>query len=224
MIQEHDTFKLTCTVQGFPQPQVSWYHSGRDITNNPRYSVTYASGRCSIEIGNAESGDAGKYTCRAVNTLGEAECSCNVVVEESASQRITTGRNRRATSLQPMAYSGASGGYSSSSVVNSNRLSRLSSQQDSFMPSSYVSSTQRSRRVSDIDNSYSSTASNGGYEITTEYSTRSRRNIGSGFADDIPRSRIRAGSENRFNVNRYSSVQEEMGFEVQWVVQRIYQQ
>jgi len=23
MIQEHDTFKLTCTVQGFPQPQVS---------------------------------------------------------------------------------------------------------------------------------------------------------------------------------------------------------
>jgi len=33
-----------------------------------------------------------------------------------------------------------------------------------------------------------------GYEITTEYSTRSRRNIGSGFADDIPRSRIRAGS------------------------------
>jgi len=61
--------------------QVSWYHSGRDITNNPRYSVTYASGRCSIEIGNAESGDAGKYTCRAVNTLGEAECSCNVVVE-----------------------------------------------------------------------------------------------------------------------------------------------
>lgn len=58
--------------------QISWFHGGKDITNNPRYSVTYSSGRCSIEVLSAESSDSGKYTCRAVNKLGEAECGCVV--------------------------------------------------------------------------------------------------------------------------------------------------
>lgn len=50
------------------------------MTNDPRYSVTYASGRCSIEVLGAELSHKGKYTCRAKNKLGEAETSCTVDV------------------------------------------------------------------------------------------------------------------------------------------------
>lgn len=87
--------------------------------------------------------------------------ACVHIIAESAGSRMTTGRNRRATSLQPTGYGGGSG-FNSSSVVNSNRLSRLSSQQDSYTSSSYGMSSPRTRRVSDIDNRYSSTTSKDG--------------------------------------------------------------
>ncbi|XP_067934437.1 twitchin-like [Watersipora subatra] len=195
-IQEHDTFKLTCTLEGFPQPEVMWFHGNKEITNSPRYSVLYSSGRCSIEVMNAEAHDSGRYTCRAVNSLGEAECSCVVNVEESAGSRMTTGRGRRATSLQPVSF--GSGGFVPSSVPNSNRLSRLSSQQDSIVSTSFSNtSSPRSRGVADFDTRYTSTSSNDGFDITTEYSKRVRRNVG-GFSDESPRFRRRAGSEQRF--------------------------
>lgn len=86
---------------------------------------------------------------------------------------MSAGRNRRATSLQPTSF-GSSSGLSSSTTMNSNRLSRLNSQQDSgysstISSSSYSSSgntasTPRSRRVSDIDNTYYS-STNGGMQI-----------------------------------------------------------
>lgn len=76
---------------------------------------------------------------------------------------MAPARGRRATSLQPTSYNGGAG-FSSS--VNSNRLSRLNSQQDSYSSSSTYSTstatTPRTRRVSDIDSSYASSASNGG--------------------------------------------------------------
>lgn len=86
---------------------------------------------------------------------------------------MSAGRNRRATSLQPTSF-GSSSGLSSSTTMNSNRLSRLNSQQDSgysstissssYSSSSNTASTPRSRRVSDIDNTYYS-STNGGMQI-----------------------------------------------------------
>ena len=53
---------------------------GKDISNSSKYSTSYASGRCSLEINDAELIDAGKYSCVATNKLGEAECSCKIQV------------------------------------------------------------------------------------------------------------------------------------------------
>ena len=89
--------------------------------------------------------------------------------------RMAGGRGRRATSLQPMGFGGGSG-FSQSTNMNSNRLSRLNSQQDSSYSSSTTSSSSystssniggsgpRTRRVSDIDNQYYS-SSNGGKKL-----------------------------------------------------------
>ena len=49
---------------------------GRD----PRCSMSYSSGRASLEIAEAQLSDAGQYTCIATNKLGEAECSCKIQV------------------------------------------------------------------------------------------------------------------------------------------------
>ena len=89
--------------------------------------------------------------------------------------RMAGGRGRRATSLQPMGFGGGSG-FSQSTNMNSYRLSRLNSQQDSSYSSSTTSSSSystssniggsgpRTRRVSDIDNQYYS-SSNGGKKL-----------------------------------------------------------
>ena len=88
--------------------------------------------------------------------------------------RMAGGRGRRATSLQPMGFGGGSG-FSQSTNMNSNRLSRLNSQQDSYSSSTTSSSSYstssnigssgpRTRRVSDIDNQYYS-SSNGGKKM-----------------------------------------------------------
>ena len=42
--------------------------------------MTFASGRCSLEVSNAKLEDGGKYSCVATNKLGEAECSCKVEI------------------------------------------------------------------------------------------------------------------------------------------------
>ena len=68
-------------------------------------------------------------------------------------ESVLGGRGRRAASLQPMAM-GSSLGYSRASAnMGSNRLSRLTSQQDSYSPL-----TSR-RGGADLNNSYNFTSS-----------------------------------------------------------------
>ncbi|XP_067930808.1 twitchin-like [Watersipora subatra] len=102
-IQEKGTFKLTATIDAdvLPVPQIQWLKDGKDISASGKYSISYSSGRCSLEVSEAHLSDAGKYTCIATNKLGEAECSCQVHVNES----VRTSGSRRAASAQPGARS-----------------------------------------------------------------------------------------------------------------------
>jgi len=45
---------------------------------HPRYRFEASSGRLSVEIAEAELTDAGKYTCTATNSHGQADTSCKV--------------------------------------------------------------------------------------------------------------------------------------------------
>lgn len=52
-----------------------------DIQGNPKYRALTCLGICSLEIRKPGPFDGGIYTCKAVNTLGEASVDCRVDVK-----------------------------------------------------------------------------------------------------------------------------------------------
>lgn len=67
---------------GKPTPVVTWYHNNQPLKEGKQVS-TYQDleGTCKLAINEVFPEDAGVYTCRAVNPVGEAVCATALVVE-----------------------------------------------------------------------------------------------------------------------------------------------
>jgi hypothetical protein len=76
-----DPFRLNCSVSGEPEPAVTWFHDGHPITNNGRYRISNTFGLCALKVSEARPADAGLYTARAVNDLGEVSTTAEVAVD-----------------------------------------------------------------------------------------------------------------------------------------------
>ncbi len=70
--------------------QVTWYKDGSEVKPGKVFQVVYSLGICSLETSCCELSDAGKFTCKAENSLGSDECSCKVTV---AGKNIFIGLN-----------------------------------------------------------------------------------------------------------------------------------
>ena len=74
----NQTTTLTCTAQGYPLPQFTWYRQGALITANGKYDIgaTLVSGvataTSSLVIGDIQASDFGSYTCVVMNSQGSA--------------------------------------------------------------------------------------------------------------------------------------------------------
>ncbi|XP_041963044.1 myomesin-3 isoform X2 [Alosa sapidissima] len=67
--------KLSCTVQGSPEPKVTWYKDGVPLTKSHqpwRYTLVQAFGLNTLEIRRCCAEDAGEYKAVAKSSLGEA--------------------------------------------------------------------------------------------------------------------------------------------------------
>ncbi|XP_013929107.1 PREDICTED: myosin-binding protein C, slow-type-like, partial [Thamnophis sirtalis] len=71
---------LNCSVRGNPKPKITWMKNKMVIMNDPRYRMFSNQGVCTLEIRKPSPYDGGTYTCRAVNSLGEAEVECKLEV------------------------------------------------------------------------------------------------------------------------------------------------
>ncbi|XP_059620360.1 titin-like [Phlebotomus argentipes] len=70
---------LSCVIGGQPVPEISWFKNGKSIkTTKTSYENRIA--KCYIEETTEKT--TAKYTCKAVNEIGQAETSCNVKIEE----------------------------------------------------------------------------------------------------------------------------------------------
>uniref|UniRef100_U5EU82 Putative neuronal cell adhesion molecule n=1 Tax=Corethrella appendiculata TaxID=1370023 RepID=U5EU82_9DIPT len=74
---------MVCRVFGAPKPEVKWIRNGLELTGG-RYK-TLETG--DLEISDVGFGDAGDYTCHAVNKLGTKEANGTLIVKEHT--RIT---------------------------------------------------------------------------------------------------------------------------------------
>lgn len=77
-----ESANLTCIVQGKPTPRVEWYHDNKPIKEGKEITIVQdTEGICSLAITEVFPEDAGEYTCRAVNPVGEAVCTSSLIVE-----------------------------------------------------------------------------------------------------------------------------------------------
>ena len=60
--------------------QVTWFKDGSEIRPGKQYDVIYSLGICSLEASSCALTDAGKYTCKAENSMGSDECQAKVTV------------------------------------------------------------------------------------------------------------------------------------------------
>ncbi|XP_060101609.1 myosin-binding protein C, slow-type isoform X4 [Heteronotia binoei] len=76
---------LNCSVRGNPKPKITWMKNKIIIMNDPRYRMFSNQGVCTLEIRKPSPYDGGMYTCKAVNSLGEAEVECKLEVKGGVS-------------------------------------------------------------------------------------------------------------------------------------------
>ncbi|XP_064598292.1 titin-like isoform X2 [Liolophura sinensis] len=76
---------LECEVKGVPPATISWSVGGRPIKESKYFRMSYEDNIAHLLIAEAYPEDEGEYTCTAENVAGSASCSCDLYVEEAAS-------------------------------------------------------------------------------------------------------------------------------------------
>lgn len=82
-VRRGSTHQLECAVRGNPLPIVQWFKNDANIDNSPDYTITYNNGEAVLKFDQVEDTDAGKYTCRATNRLGQIATSAYLKTLES---------------------------------------------------------------------------------------------------------------------------------------------
>ncbi|XP_045626988.1 hemicentin-2 [Ursus americanus] len=74
----NESVALECRSQAVPSPVLSWRKDGRPL--EPRPGVHLSPDKALLEVSRAEVGDAGRYTCEALNQAGRSEKHYNLNV------------------------------------------------------------------------------------------------------------------------------------------------
>ncbi|KAG9271439.1 myosin light chain kinase, smooth muscle isoform X2 [Astyanax mexicanus] len=81
-VVEGSAARFDCKIEGFPDPEVVWYKDDQPIKETRHFQIDYdEDGNCSLVISEVNGDDDAKYTCKAVNSLGEAICTAELIVE-----------------------------------------------------------------------------------------------------------------------------------------------
>ncbi|XP_061079825.1 myosin binding protein Ca isoform X1 [Conger conger] len=79
---------ISCSVRGSPKPKIVWMKNKMIIGEDPKYLMKNNQGVLTLNIRKASLFDGGKYTCRAINDLGQDEVECKLEV------RVHTGEKK----------------------------------------------------------------------------------------------------------------------------------
>ncbi|XP_064333381.1 LOW QUALITY PROTEIN: immunoglobulin-like and fibronectin type III domain-containing protein 1 [Camelus dromedarius] len=74
---------MTCAVQGWPRPRVTWFKNDQSLAGSPAVYSTDVLGVCSLVIPSVSAADSGEYKAVAENPLGQAVSTAKLIVVES---------------------------------------------------------------------------------------------------------------------------------------------
>ncbi|XP_056607403.1 myosin light chain kinase, smooth muscle [Triplophysa dalaica] len=81
-VVEGSAARFDCKIEGYPDPEIVWYKDDQPIKETRHFQIDYEEdGHCSLVISEVCPEDDAKYTCKAVNSLGEATCIAELMVE-----------------------------------------------------------------------------------------------------------------------------------------------
>ena len=81
-VQPSETATLECTVAGVPLPRTQWFVSGIELYESDRYHIEQRDDTAILQILNVIIDDTEmSYTCKAVNVIGEATSSANLILQ-----------------------------------------------------------------------------------------------------------------------------------------------
>lgn len=70
------------SFSGYPPPTITWSHNGVDIEPiEKKLEISFELNKPKIKIFNADAKDAGKYCCKAANSVGTATSTTDLVVK-----------------------------------------------------------------------------------------------------------------------------------------------
>ncbi|KAM4731434.1 myosin light chain kinase, smooth muscle isoform 1-T2 [Anableps anableps] len=86
-VVEGSAARFDCKIEGYPDPEVVWYKDDQPIKETRHFQIDYdEEGNCSLIISEVSGDDDAKYTVKAVNSLGEATCTAELLVEVMAGE------------------------------------------------------------------------------------------------------------------------------------------
>uniref|UniRef100_A0AAQ4NWD6 Myosin binding protein Ca n=1 Tax=Gasterosteus aculeatus aculeatus TaxID=481459 RepID=A0AAQ4NWD6_GASAC len=71
---------ISCAVRGCPKPKITWMKNNMIIGEDPKFMMQNNQGVLTLSIRKPGAFDGGKYSCRAVNDLGEDAVECKLEV------------------------------------------------------------------------------------------------------------------------------------------------
>ncbi|KAL7379328.1 hypothetical protein ABVT39_026316 [Epinephelus coioides] len=71
---------ISCAVRGNPKPKIVWMKNNMIIGEDPKFLMQNNQGVLTLNIRKPSMFDGGKYSCRAINDLGQDEVECKLEV------------------------------------------------------------------------------------------------------------------------------------------------
>ncbi|CAL8088030.1 unnamed protein product [Calicophoron daubneyi] len=81
MAAEGTRVVLDGIVTGKPEPTISWFKAGRQISQGPDFQLHYEDGCVTLTLPEAFTDDSGEYTCAAENVAGTAESTATIIIQ-----------------------------------------------------------------------------------------------------------------------------------------------
>jgi len=85
-VMDGDETRFVAKVRGNPMPDITWYHDGKVVYDNPDFRTSYnkETGEVVLFIVEVFPQDTGRYECTAVNKYGQTTTSAQLNVEGSS--------------------------------------------------------------------------------------------------------------------------------------------
>uniref|UniRef100_A0A8C1JM64 Myosin-binding protein C, fast-type n=1 Tax=Cyprinus carpio TaxID=7962 RepID=A0A8C1JM64_CYPCA len=72
---------ISCAVRGWPKPKIIWMKNKMIIGDDPKFLMQNNQGVLTLNIRKPSTFDSGKYSCKAVNDLGEDVVECKLEIK-----------------------------------------------------------------------------------------------------------------------------------------------